>query len=268
MPMLQEERAGVVSTYLYEQDSYVPLARMDQGAGERELRISYFHCNASGQPEAMTDADGNIVWRVRYSTWGRLSFENVTRFAPKGFEQNLRMQGQYEDRDAGLCYNTFRYYDVDIGRFTVEDPIGLLGGENLYQYGANPLSWIDPLGLWTYNTMPNIDGFQKHHIIPQELRGHELLKKAGFNIHNSKNVIYLPKSAENHPTRTIHSGPHQAYTQDIRSKMDTRNVVGTNANWSKADYQRAVNRLIAEERSGLRKGTTILNKNSNRSRGC
>ncbi|MGE9549517.1 RHS repeat-associated core domain-containing protein, partial [Snodgrassella sp. CS2] len=42
---------------------------------------------------------------------------------------------------------TFRYYDPDIGRFTQPDPIGLLGGFNLYQYVPNSLMWIDPWGL-------------------------------------------------------------------------------------------------------------------------
>nr|WP_202115347.1 RHS repeat-associated core domain-containing protein [Gilliamella sp. Pas-s25] len=28
------------------------------------------------------------------------------------------LQGQYLDRETGLHYNTFRYYDPDIGRFT------------------------------------------------------------------------------------------------------------------------------------------------------
>jgi RHS repeat-associated protein len=97
-------------------------------------------------PEELTDADGNIVWRARYATWGKLVFENVTGSAPDGFEQNLRMQGQYHDRETGLYYNTFRYYDCYTGRFTTEDPIGLLGGINLYQYAPNPLSWIDPWG--------------------------------------------------------------------------------------------------------------------------
>ncbi|HGU2249428.1 TPA: RHS repeat-associated core domain-containing protein, partial [Escherichia coli] len=61
--------------------------------------------------------------------------------------QNLRYQGQYLDRETGLHYNLHRYYDPDVGRFMVTDPIGLRGGLNLYQYGPNPLSWIDPLGL-------------------------------------------------------------------------------------------------------------------------
>ena len=64
-----------------------------------------------------------------------------------GFAQNLRMQGQYLDRETGLHYNLFRYYDPDSGRFTQQDPIGLAGGINLYQYAPNALSWVDPWGL-------------------------------------------------------------------------------------------------------------------------
>lgn len=30
-------------------------------------------------------------------------------------QQNLRLQGQYLDRETGLHYNTFRYYDADLG---------------------------------------------------------------------------------------------------------------------------------------------------------
>ncbi|MBD1106575.1 RHS repeat-associated core domain-containing protein [Pseudomonas amygdali pv. morsprunorum] len=43
-------------------------------------------------------------------------------------EQNLRFQGQYFDVETGLHYNTFRYYDPEIGRFITQDPIGLSGG--------------------------------------------------------------------------------------------------------------------------------------------
>ena len=61
--------------------------------------------------------------------------------------QNLRFQGQYFDAETGLHYNRFRYYDPDIGRFVSQDPIGLAGGVNNYQYAPNPVGWIDPLGL-------------------------------------------------------------------------------------------------------------------------
>ena len=46
-----------------------------------------------------------------------------------------------------MHYNTFRYYDPDIGRFTCQDPIGLAGGLNIYQYAPNANRWIDPFGL-------------------------------------------------------------------------------------------------------------------------
>ncbi|MES0300405.1 RHS repeat-associated core domain-containing protein, partial [Citrobacter sedlakii] len=59
----------------------------------------------------------------------------------------LRFPGQYEDEESGLYYNRFRYYDCGTGQYLCADPIGLLGGINLYSYAPNPLNYIDPLGL-------------------------------------------------------------------------------------------------------------------------
>ena len=76
---------------------------------------------------------------------------------PQAREQNLRFQGQYLDRDTGLHYNTFRYYDPDIGRFISPDPIGLNGGINLSSYAPNPVGWSDALGLagnWSIGGQP------------------------------------------------------------------------------------------------------------------
>nr|WP_255307556.1 RHS repeat-associated core domain-containing protein [Gilliamella apicola] len=39
-----------------------------------------------------------------------------------------------------LHYNTFRYYDPDIDRFTQPDLVGLAGSINLYQYAPIGLS--------------------------------------------------------------------------------------------------------------------------------
>ena len=51
--------------------------------------------------------------------------------------QPFRLQNQYADRETGLHYNFSRYYEPEVGRFVNQDPIGLLGGENLYQFTPN-----------------------------------------------------------------------------------------------------------------------------------
>nr|WP_308428678.1 HNH/ENDO VII family nuclease [Providencia thailandensis] len=67
--------------------------------------------------------------------------------APNYTECHFRFAGQYEDREAGLYYNRFRYYDKDSGLYISPDPIGLLGGVNPYGYVHCPTGFIDPLGL-------------------------------------------------------------------------------------------------------------------------
>ncbi|NTY35915.1 RHS repeat-associated core domain-containing protein [Burkholderia diffusa] len=174
MRLVQEtyhDRSGEEAlTYLYEPNSYVPLARIDQGApaandADTRNTVYYFHNDVSGLPEELTDTDGELVWQARYKVWGNAVqeewIERVPKRPPPSWSeaqaaastlahaprpQNLRFQGQYLDRETGLHYNTFRFYDPDVGRFITRDPIGLYGGENLYRYAANPLMWADPLG--------------------------------------------------------------------------------------------------------------------------
>ena len=53
-----------------------------------------------------------------------------------------------------------RYYEPDTGRFVNQDPIGLAGGDNLYQFAPNAQIWLDPLGLWGFlaRVIPAIAG--------------------------------------------------------------------------------------------------------------
>jgi RHS repeat-associated protein len=139
--MLREERPGQSSLYVYEPGSYAPLARVDQAEGE-EQKLYYFHTDQIGTPLEMTDADGSIVWQATYKAWG-----SVEKLTVNDVEQNLRFQGQYFDDETGLHYNTFRYYDPEVGRFVTQDPIGLLGSFNLYEYAPNSIAWVDPSGL-------------------------------------------------------------------------------------------------------------------------
>ncbi|ECF2154753.1 TPA: hypothetical protein G8L55_002487 [Salmonella enterica] len=145
MRLAQECRLGRSSSlYIYsDQGSHEPLARVDRAAPGEADEVLYYHTDVNGAPEEMTDGGGNIVWEAGYQVWGNLTHEKETR----PVQQNLRFQGQYLDRETGLHYNLYRFYDPDIGKFISGDPIGLKGGLNLYAYAPNPLSWIDPLGL-------------------------------------------------------------------------------------------------------------------------
>jgi RHS repeat-associated protein len=62
-------------------------------------------------------------------------------------EQPFRFQGQQFDEETGLHYNRFRYYDPVVGRFVSQDPVGLKGGFNLFEYAPSPTVWTDPFGL-------------------------------------------------------------------------------------------------------------------------
>ncbi|EIK61676.1 RHS repeat-associated core domain-containing protein [Pseudomonas lactis] len=141
--LLKEYRNGQASLYLYEDDGYEPIARVD-GTGQHQ-HVRYYHNDLNGMPEQLTQTNGHIVWQAHFRVWGNTSEEwHEASFLE---EQNVRFQGQYLDREVGLHFNTFRFYDPDVGRFITPDPIGLAGGLNLYQYAQNPSGWIDPKGL-------------------------------------------------------------------------------------------------------------------------
>ena len=114
--------------------------------GENGQQTHYFHCYQIGSPREMTDKDGNLLWFDNYSDWSRLKEE--TKVMDSAY-QPFRLQNQNTDRETGLHYNFFRYYEPDAGRFVNQDPIGLFGGDNLYQFAPNIQAWVDPLGLAT-----------------------------------------------------------------------------------------------------------------------
>ena len=144
--LLQEYRKDRTYTYVYTEDrNYEPLAQITTYNGSDKAReILYYHNDQIGIPREMTDEEGNIVWSGDYSGWGKLTQEGRLKM---DIHQPFRLQNQHYDEETGLHYNFFRYYDPEIGRFTQQDPIGLLGGENLYALARNAISYIDPLGL-------------------------------------------------------------------------------------------------------------------------
>ena len=143
--LLQEYTYKGCYTYIYtDQDSYEPLAQVFDNAKDGKQYLSYFHTDQIGIPREMTDIHGNLLWYSEYTAWGRLKKDGRVY---KNAHQPFRLQNQYYDEETGLHYNLLRYYEPEAGRFVNQDPIGLWGGEHLYQFADNALVWFDPLGL-------------------------------------------------------------------------------------------------------------------------
>ena len=143
--LLQEYTYKGCYTYIYtDQDSYEPLAQVFDNAKDGKQYLAYFHTDQVGIPREMTDINGNLLWYGEYTAWGRLKKdERVYQNA----HQPFRLQNQYYDEETGLHYNLMRYYEPEAGRFVNQDPIKLIGGDNLYQFALNTQAWIDPWGL-------------------------------------------------------------------------------------------------------------------------
>ncbi|MCF1487756.1 DUF6531 domain-containing protein [Pseudomonas sp. AA27] len=249
--LLQEKRHGRASLYLYEGESYEPLARVD-GTGP-DQQILHFHNDLSGLPELLTDEQGQITWQANYLAWGN-TFEESSCTGSL-HEQNLRFQGQYLDRETGLHYNTFRYYDPDIGRFTQPDPIGLSGGHQLYAYAPSPLSWIDPLGWLTLTgkTKGGMDRASKawrsrhgpaslrdHHMIPQEM-----WRDRDFRTQMKNAGIANPKRYIDQQISRIPNVQHA----DLHSKgwnKDWETWFGRNRNFTKRDLQKQIKTMMRQ----------------------
>ncbi|HCO9819054.1 TPA: rhs element protein RhsC, partial [Escherichia coli] len=108
-------------------------------------KIHLYHCDHRGLPLALISKEGATEWCAEYDEWGNLLNEEN----PHQLQQLIRLPGQQYDEESGLYYNRHRYYDPLQGRYITQDPIGLKGGWNFYQYPLNPISNIDPLGLET-----------------------------------------------------------------------------------------------------------------------
>ena len=148
-------------------------------------RIGHYNCDHLGTPREVTDELGKIAWNARYKAWGSPIQCIIT-----DVNQYLRFEGQYQDKETGLFYNRYRYYEPDCGRYISQDPIGISGGINSYAYAANPILWNDPLGLARckiaiYSAADEIKNLPSlHNLLPSEIR--KILRNRGYTMVGSK----------------------------------------------------------------------------------
>ncbi len=113
----------------------------------------YYVRDGLGSPAALTSADGTVVERYTYDAYGTTYVER-----PDG-------QGGWEVADTSAYGNPFLWtgqrYDAGVGqyhfpgrtlwpgwgRWLQRDPLGYVGGVNLYEYVGGDWHWIDRL-VW------------------------------------------------------------------------------------------------------------------------
>ncbi len=121
-------------------------------AGEYVL---FYHNDTLGSPVAVTDINGNIVWRADYEPFGNVA--TLTETLPNTHD----FIGKERDAETSLHYFGARFYDGGIGRFLSGDPILLRGRPdsaleipqrmNMYVYATNnPYRFLDPDGFYTF----------------------------------------------------------------------------------------------------------------------
>jgi RHS repeat-associated protein len=123
------------------------LARSDLSTLNSQLSTAFYHCDGNGNVTILINASQAITAKYEYDPFGNilsqsgfLADANTLRFSSKEFDKN-----------SGLIYYLYRFYDSTLQRWPNRDPIEENGGFNLYEYAGNqPAVSNDPFGLdWT-----------------------------------------------------------------------------------------------------------------------
>jgi len=192
--------SGVRTNYLIDPNGFLPqvLAEMDasnnliayyvyDGAGlvakvTPANQYYFYHYDGLASTIAITDNAGQVVNTYCYSPEGLVGVQETI---PNPFQYAGRFGVMAEGN--GLYYMRARYYDPETGRFINKDPIGYMGGINLFTYvGNNLVTLVDPEGLhraWGYfhfNPKPIYLGWQPIHLNDEDLR---VIRKAYVEIY-------------------------------------------------------------------------------------
>jgi RHS repeat-associated protein len=127
---------SVLRGYVHGTGPDEPLVWYEVGVGNWRR---YLHADHQGSIIAIADQDGNPIAINAYDAWGIPNSGNLGRFG---------YTGQAWLPELGMWYYKARIYSPTLGRFLQTDPVGYVGGINIYSYADDdPINSEDPNGL-------------------------------------------------------------------------------------------------------------------------
>ena len=104
----------------------------------------YYAQDHLGSVRDLVNASGQVLASYDYDPYGQ-----PTRSTTNGSTRaDYRYAGLFYHAQSGLYLTHYRVYDPVTARWLSRDPIGEMGGVNLYAYAYdNPVGLVDPLGL-------------------------------------------------------------------------------------------------------------------------
>jgi RHS repeat-associated protein len=124
--------------------------------GTSETNTFYPIKDHLGSVQALVNAQGQIVESYRYDAYGNTTILSsiLSPLTASHFGSRYMFQGR-EYSTSGLYNFRARWYDPKTGCWLSNDPIGISGGLNLYEFcGNNPVNFRDPTGEFYQYLIP------------------------------------------------------------------------------------------------------------------
>ena len=156
---LQTGLAQIVAMFSYQEvsgNAEVHIPMMDHMGNVRH----YYQIKATGPGASASYVTGQVTANLEYDAFGREVRATGTKTPASGQPPGLapgepwvdvlpfHFSTKFTDRESGLNYYGYRFYDSVDGRWVNRDPIGINGGLNLYgMVGNDAVNQWDLLGL-------------------------------------------------------------------------------------------------------------------------
>lgn len=113
------------------------------GTGDGVAQLFAYDGNGNVS-QSLAAIDGSVVARYEYDAFGNA----VPASAMYGENRSYKFSTKEQDDNSGMYYYGYRYLIADLGRWSSRDPLGEVGGMNVYGFvDNNTPDRIDILGL-------------------------------------------------------------------------------------------------------------------------